>query len=42
MDVFAYDARCVELRRYIKNFHQVERDMLGVDPPTDIDLPDWV
>ncbi len=42
VDVFTHDARSADLWRYIKNFHQVERDMLGVDPPTPIDLPDWV
>ena len=42
VDVFAYDARSSDLPRYVKNLHRVERDMLGVDPPTPIDLPDWV
>jgi hypothetical protein len=41
-DAFAYDARASDLKHYVRNLHRVERDMLGVDPPTPIDLPDWV
>jgi hypothetical protein len=40
VDVFSGDARAEELPRYLRNLHQVERDMLGV-AETDIDLPEW-
>ena len=41
VDRFSEDARAEELPRYVRNLHEVERDMLGV-PPTDIELPDWI
>ena len=39
---FEMDARAQEeLPRYVRNFHQVERDELGV-PETEIELPGWI
>ena len=37
---FADDARAEELPRYVRNLHQVERDLFGVDP-SEIELPSW-
>ncbi len=42
IDVFAYGAQSADLPRYIRNLHQTERDMFGIDQPTPIDLPDWI
>lgn len=36
-----YDARAEELPRIVRNFHQVQSDMLGVEP-TAVALPPWV
>lgn len=41
VDEFIYDARAEELPRYIANFHEVERDVFGVEE-SEIDLPSWV
>lgn len=41
VDVFAYDARADELPKYVRNFHTVERDFLGI-AETEFDLPDWI
>ena len=41
VDRFSGDARAEELPRYVRNLHEVERDMLGV-PETEIELPDWI
>ncbi len=41
VDEFIYDARAEELPRYISNFHEVERDVFGVEE-SEIDLPAWV
>lgn len=40
-DVFAYDARAEDLPKYVANFHEVERDVFGVDE-SEVDLPDWI
>ncbi len=41
VDGFRGDARAEDLPRYVRNLHQVERDMFGV-PATEIELPDWI
>jgi hypothetical protein len=41
VDAFSMDARAEDLPRYVRNLHQVERDMFGV-PATKIELPDWI
>jgi hypothetical protein len=41
VESFQYDARGEDLPKYIRAFHRVERDMLGV-PETEIELPDWL
>ncbi len=40
-DVFAYDARADDLPTYVRHFHVVERDFLGVEE-TAIELPGWI
>jgi len=37
-DRFSIDARALDVPRYLKNLHKVERDILGVTP-SDIELP---
>jgi len=39
---FTMDAKAVDLPRYRANLHRVERDLFGVDTPTEIELPQWV
>jgi hypothetical protein len=41
VDLFSGDARAEDLPRYVRNLHQVERDMFGVQE-TEIELPDWI
>ena len=41
VDGWSCDARAEDLPRCVRNLHQVERDMLDVEP-TEIDLPDWI
>lgn len=41
VDRFSDDARAEELPRYVRNFHQVERDQFDA-PETSIELPDWI
>jgi hypothetical protein len=41
VDWFQMDARAQDLPKYVRNLHQVERDMLGV-AETEIELPNWV
>ena len=39
---FTMDAKADDLPRYRANLHRVERDMFGIDTPTEIELPRWV
>lgn len=41
VDGFSGDARAMDLPRYIKNFHRVERDWFQV-PETTFELPSWI
>lgn len=41
VDMFSMDARADELPRYVRNLHQAERDLFGVEE-TEIELPDWI
>ena len=38
---FTMDAKAADLPKYRANFHRVERDVFGVDTPTEIELPEW-
>jgi hypothetical protein len=40
VDYYSGDARVVDLPKYVRNLHVVERDFLGVSE-TDIELPEW-
>lgn len=40
-EMFQYDARAGELPRYVRNLHEVERDLLVVEE-TEIELPEWI
>ena len=41
VEMFSMDARADELPRYVRNLHQAERDLFGVEE-TEIELPDWI
>lgn len=41
VDGFIGDARASDLRRYVENLHEIERDAFGVDE-SEIELPEWV
>lgn len=39
-NMYAMDARASELHKYVRNLHQVERDILLIEE-TDIEIPPW-
>jgi len=41
VDWFSMDARAVEIPRYVKNLHRVERDIYAIEE-TVVELPGWV
>ncbi len=41
VDEFAYGAYASDIPTYVRNLHQVERDLLDV-PESEIDLPSWI
>lgn len=41
VDAFLLDARAADLPRYVRNLHEVERDLFVVEE-TEIELPEWI
>lgn len=39
---FTMDAKAEDLPKWRANLHRVERDIFGIDDPTEIELPSWV